>query len=181
MAFSTTGSHEIVLLVSQEARLTQNWPRHAVGSACVAFKKTLNGKLHLTGGVRSGGKAGLCGKEEENDGPANPQTRSAVHSYLEATSADLSPVWPFRVDRVQQPAEGRDFGGDFPAQDSHQSMPHPHVCSLSCALSPRRRGMLGLAAWRIWPGCHCAHWLLALQGTSLRPRDAPAGASPAGW
>src|SRR5579859_4482948 len=81
-------------------------------------------------------------------------------------------MWRSLVDRVQHLAEGGDFRGDLPTQDSHQSMPHSHVSSLSCPLSSRRRRAVGPAAWRIWPGYHCPHWLLALPGASERPRDA---------
>jgi hypothetical protein len=55
-------------------------------------KKPLNGKLGLTAGVGSKGKAGLCENKEEDNGPANAQPRSTVQCKLEAASANLSAV-----------------------------------------------------------------------------------------
>src|SRR5579859_1250143 len=125
-----------------------------------------------------GVKLAFVAHKEEDDGPAHPQTRSAVHRCLEAASTDLSTVWQFLADRVHHSAEGSHLGGDFPTQSSHQSMPHPHMSSLSCSLSSRRGGQLRASAWRIWPGSHCPHWRLALPGASQCPRDASTPTGP---
>src|SRR5258708_37095248 len=82
------------------------------------------------------------------------------------------------VGGVSLSTEGDDLGGTVAAQGRHVSVPYPHLPPVSYALSPRRRRTLGAPARRIWPGCHCADWHLAVPGGSQWPRDASALPDP---
>src|SRR6059058_751844 len=62
--------------------------------------------------------------------------------------------------------------GHRPAQGGHVSVSHPRLFAISCEISSRRGRTVGAPPWRVWSGCHCTHWGLALPGASLCPGDA---------
>src|SRR5438270_9356005 len=68
--------------------------------------------------------------------------------------------------------------GHRPAQGGHVSVSHPRLLALSREISSRRGRTLGAAPWRIWLGCHCLDWLLAVHRAPQCPRDASTLAYP---
>src|SRR5438552_1014679 len=74
--------------------------------------------------------------------------------------------------------EGDDLGWSLAAQGGHVSVSHPRLFAVSCEISSRRGRTVGAPPWRVWSGCHCPHWGLALPGASLCPGDASMLAGP---
>src|SRR6266851_78409 len=87
-------------------------------------------------------------------------------------------MWKPLVGGVSLSTEGDDPGGRLPAQGGHVSVSHPHLLAVSREISSRRGRTLGAPPWRIWPGCDCPHWCLAVHGASQCPRDASTLACP---
>src|SRR5713101_2073968 len=78
------------------------------------------------------------------------------------------------VGGVSLSTDGDDLGWTLAAEGGHVSVSYPHLLAVSREISSRRGRAVGAPPWRIWPGCHCPHWRLAVHGASQCPGDASA-------
>src|SRR6266699_6345757 len=87
-------------------------------------------------------------------------------------------MWESLVGRLSQPTKVVHLEGTLAAPSRDFSVPHSHLLTLPRQISSRRRRTMGVSSWRMWPGCECPHWSLAVHRASLCPRDASTLAGP---
>src|SRR6266480_911035 len=102
------------------------------------------------------------------------KTSAAVgHGAADArpVADDLPGLREPTADGPSRPSKSDDLAGSVCIDFEALSLPEPRVPTFSAAVSAGRRRRLGLAAWRIWAGCHCPGGHPALSAAAQYPPD----------